>query len=215
MAVSDQRKHEGYNMARYTGPKIRASRKYGEPLTKKAEKYLARRNYRPGQHGQSPQRISEYGTQLREKQKAKIIYGLMEKQFRNYYEKASKKVGATGDTLLQLLEMRFDNVIYRMGFAGTRAQARQMVSHAFFEINGQKVNIPSYQVKVGDQISVRENKKKSVLIKNLAPTLEQATTAEWVSLDTAALSGKVLSKPTREQMEMNLNTQLIVEYYSR
>jgi len=202
-------------MARYTGPKIRASRKYGEPLTKKAEKYLARRNYRPGQHGQSPQRVSEYGTQLREKQKAKIIYGLMEKQFRNYYEKASKKVGATGDTLLQLLEMRLDNVIYRLGFANTRAQARQMVSHAFFEVNGEKVNIPSYQVKVGDQITVRANKQKSALIKNLAPVLAQATTAEWVSLDAASFTGKVLSKPSREQMELNLNTQLIVEYYSR
>lgn len=202
-------------MARFTGPKIRASRKYGEPLTKKAEKYLARRNYRPGQHGQSPQRVSEYGTQLREKQKAKIIYGLMEKQFRKYYEKASKKVGVTGDALMQLLEMRLDNVIYRFGMAATRPQARQMVSHGFFEVNGKKVNIPSYQVKVGDQIVVRANKKNSAMIKNMAPALEKAVTAEWLSFDASALSGKVLSVPSRDQMELNLNTQLIVEYYSR
>jgi small subunit ribosomal protein S4 len=202
-------------MARFTGPKIRASRKYGEPLTKKAEKYLARRNYRPGQHGQSPQRVSEYGTQLREKQKAKIIYGLMEKQFRKYYEKASKKVGVTGDALMQLLEMRLDNVIYRFGMAGTRPQARQMVSHGFFEVNGKKVNIPSYQVKVGDVIVVRANKKNSAMIKNMAPALEKAVTAEWLSFDASALSGKVLSVPSRDQMELNLNTQLIVEYYSR
>ena len=202
-------------MARYTGPKIRASRKYGEAFTKKAEKYLARRNYRPGQHGQNPQRISEYGTQLREKQKAKIIYGLMERQFRKYYESASKKVGVTGDALLQLLEMRLDNVVYRLGFANTRAQARQLVSHGFFDVNGKKVNIPSYQVKVGDEIAVRSIKQKSKFMENLGPELAKATTAEWVSLDAGKLAGKVLSKPLREQMEASINTQLIVEYYSR
>src|ERR1051326_5322432 len=138
-------------MARYTGPKIRQSRRFGEALTKKAEKYLAKRNYRAGQHGQNPQRVSEFGMQLREKQKAKIIYGLMERQFRRYYEVASKKVGATGDALMQLLELRLDNIVYRLGFAITRPQARQLVSHGFFEVNGHKVNIPSYSVKVGDE----------------------------------------------------------------
>lgn len=200
---------------RYTGPKIRQSRKFGEAFSKKAEKYLAKRNYRPGQHGQNPQRVSEYGMQLREKQKAKIIYGLMERQFRRYYEIASKKVGVTGDALLQLLELRLDNIVYRMGFAQTRPQARQIVSHGFFNINGKKVNIPSYQVKVGDQIKVRELKKDSGYVKNLAPLLANAKTVEWVSLDAKDFSGKILSKPTREQLDLSLNTQLIVEYYSR
>ncbi|MEJ0021005.1 MAG: 30S ribosomal protein S4 [Candidatus Doudnabacteria bacterium] len=202
-------------MARYTGPKIRQSRKFGEAFTKKAEKYLAKRNYRPGQHGQNPQRVSEYGMQLREKQKAKIIYGLMERQFRRYYEIATKKVGITGDALLQLLELRLDNIVYRMGFAQTRPQARQLVSHGFFDVNGKKVNIPSLQVKVGDQISIRDIKKDSGYVKNLALVLANAKTVEWVSLDPKNFSGKVLSKPSREQLDLSLNTQLIVEYYSR
>lgn len=202
-------------MARYTGPKIKQSRKFGQAFTKKAEKYLAKRNYRPGQHGQNPQRVSEFGMQLREKQKAKVIYGLMERQFRKYYEVASKKVGVTGDALLQLLEFRLDNMVYRLGFAGTRPQARQLVSHGFFEVNGKKVNIPSYQVKVGDVISVKENKKNSQYVKNISPALASVKTVEWLNLEPNNLSGKVLSKPTKEQLDSSLNTQLIVEYYSR
>jgi small subunit ribosomal protein S4 len=202
-------------MARYTGPKIRQSRKFGEAFTKKAEKYLAKRNYRPGQHGSSPQRVSEYGMQLREKQKAKVIYGLMERQFRKYYEIASKKVGITGDALLQLLEFRLDNIVYRMGFALTRPQARQLVSHGFFDVNGKKVNIPSYQVRVGDEVKVRDIKKDSGYMKNMTPVLANAKTVEWVSLEPKNFAGKVLSKPTREQLDLSLNTQLIVEYYSR
>lgn len=202
-------------MARHTGPKIRHSRRFGEALTPKAEKYLAKRNYRPGQHGQSPQRVSEYGMQLKEKQKAKIIYGIFERQFRNYYEKASKKVGITGDALLQLLETRLDNVVFRMGFATTRAQARQLVSHGFFEVNGKKVNIPSYQVKVGDEIKVRENKKKSGYMTNLVPVLAKAKPAEWVSLEPKDFGGKVLSMPNKDQIGSTINTQLIVEHYSR
>ncbi len=202
-------------MARYTGPKIRQSRKFGEALTKKAEKYLAKRNYRPGQHGQNPQRVSEFGMQLREKQKAKIIYGLMERQFRKYYELASSKVGVTGDALMQMLEFRLDNVIFRLGFAITRAQARQLVGHGFFEVNGQKVNIPSYQVKVGDEIKVRETKKNSQYIKNIQLALNNAKTPEWIALEPKDLAGKVLSKPTRDQLDHSINTQLIVEYYSR
>jgi small subunit ribosomal protein S4 len=200
-------------MARHTGPKIRQSRKFGQAFTKKAEKYLAKRNYRPGQHGQNPQRVSEYGVQLREKQKAKIIYGLMERQFRRYYEIASKKVGATGDALMQMLEFRLDNIVYRSGFALTRPQARQLVSHGFFEVNGQKVNIPSYQVKVGDEIKVRANKKDKGYFKNV--NLATATTPEWIALDAKNYSTKVLSKPTKDQLDSTLNTQLIVEYYSR
>jgi small subunit ribosomal protein S4 len=202
-------------MGRYTGPKIRLSRKFGQPLTPKAEKYLAKRNYRAGQHGQNPQRVSEYGMQLREKQKAKAIYGIMEKQFRKYYEKASKKEGVTGDALMQMLEMRLDNVVFRMGFGTTRPQARQLVSHGFFQVNGVKVNIPSYSVKVGDDLAVRETKKNSQYMKNLGPTLANAKPAEWVSLDAKGLAGKVLSVPNREQMDQTINTQLIVEHYSR
>ena len=201
-------------MARNTGPKIKLSRKYGVALTPKAVKYLAKRNYRPGMHGQSPQRISEFGTQLREKQKAKAYYGIMEKQFRNYYEKASKKVGVTGNTLIEMLELRLDNVVYRSGLATTRPQARQLVSHGFLEVNGKKVNIPSYAVRVGDEIRVKENKKSSGYIKNLLPTLAGAKTVEWVSLDPKSLSCKVMTKPNKDQAEP-INTQLIVEYYSR
>lgn len=202
-------------MARYTGPKIKLSRKFGQAFTKKAEKYLAKRNYRPGQHGQNSQRVSEYGMQLREKQKAKVIYGIMERQFRNYYETASKKVGVTGNTLLLLLESRLDNIVFRMGFAITRPQARQLVTHGFFDVNGKKLNIPSYQVKVGDEIKIREIKKNSGYVKNLVPVLASATPAEWLSLDPKEMSGKVLSKPSRDQLDNSLNTQLIVEYYSR
>jgi small subunit ribosomal protein S4 len=204
-------------MARHIGPKIKPSRRFGEALTSKAEKYLAKRNYRPGQHGQNPMRSSEYGLQLREKQKTKLIYGIMEKQFRRYYEKASKKVGVTGDALMQLLEMRLDNIVFRLGLATTRAQARQLVSHGFFDLNGKKVNIPSYDVKVGDVIKVREGKKKSGYMQNLSQVLAkgQQTTPEWMSLDVKELTGKVLSSPSADQLDHRINTQLIVEHYSR
>jgi len=202
-------------MARHIGPKIRASRRFGEALIPKAEKYLAKRNYRPGQHGQNQQRVSEYGMQLREKQKAKTIYGIMEKQFRGYYQKASKKVGITGDALMQLLEMRLDNIVFRLGFAQTRPQARQLVSHGFFDVNGKKANIPSMQVKVGDVISIRPTKKDSAYIKNSSQYLANYKAPEWVSLDAQALSGKVLSVPSLDQLDVRINTQLIVEHYSR
>ncbi len=202
-------------MARHIGPKIKPSRRFGQALTTKAEKYLAKRNYRPGQHGQNPQRVSEFGMQLREKQKAKLTYGIMEKQFRKYYQKASKKVGITGDALMQMLEMRLDNVVFRLGFGNTRAQARQLVSHGFFNVNGKKVNIPSYQLKVGDEVSVRENKKKSKYMQILAPALANAKTVEWVNLNPGDFSGKVLSTPSRDQIDTSINSQLIVEHYSR
>lgn len=203
-------------MARHIGPKIKPSRRFGEALTKKAEKHLAKRNYRAGQHGQNPLRSSEYGMQLREKQKAKAIYGIMEKQFRRYYEKASKKIGVTGDALLQLLEMRLDNIVFRMGLAITRAQARQLVNHGFFDVNGKKVDIPSYDVKVGDVIKVRDSKKKSGYMTNLGPVLAKGVaTPEWVTFDPKDMTGKVLSTPSADQLDMKLNTQLIVEHYSR
>lgn len=142
-------------MARYTGPKVKKARSFGEAITAKDAKVLLKRNYAPGQHGQSRSRVSEYGTQLREKQKAKWTYGILEKQFRKYFEEASKKKGITGNALLQFLELRLDNVVYRLGFAESRAQARQLVSHGFFNVNGKKVNIPSYRTKVGEVVAVR------------------------------------------------------------
>lgn len=176
---------------------------------------MAKRNYRPGMHGASPRRVSEFGLQLREKQKAKAIYGIMERQFRRYYEQASKKVGITGDALLQMLEMRLDNAVYRLGFATSRPQARQLVAHGFFEVNGKKVNIPSYSVRVGDEIKVAENKKNSTYIKNVTPVINNTKTVEWLGLEPKSLSGKVLSAPNKDQVENTINTQLIVEYYSR
>lgn len=202
-------------MARHIGPKIKPSRRFNEALTPKAEKYLAKRPYRAGQHGQNPLRSSEFGMQLREKQKAKVIYGIMEKQFRRYYERASKQVGVTGDALLRLLETRLDNIVFRLGFATTRAQARQLVSHGFFEVNGKKVNIPSYEVKVGDIIKVRDSKKKSAYMNNVAPALAKHNAPEWLQLDASNMSGRYLSVPSAEQLDLKINTQLIVEHYSR
>ncbi len=202
-------------MARYTGPKVKKARSFGEAVTAKDAKVLMKRNYAPGQHGQSKGRVSEYGTQLKEKQKAKWTYGVLEKQFRKYFEEASKKKGITGDALLQILESRLDNVVYRLGFAETRAQARQLVSHGFFDVNGKKVNIPSYRTRVGETISFRDTKKKSKYVEVLKQKLKNAKTQEWLELNADALSGKVLSVPNQEQIESRLNTQLIVELYSR
>jgi small subunit ribosomal protein S4 len=200
---------------RYTGPKVKKARRLGMAFTNKDAKVLQKRNFAPGQHGQNRVRLSEFGTQLREKQKAKINYGVMERQFENYFNKALKQAGVTGDNLLKLLEMRLDNVVFRLGFAETRAQARQMVNHGFFEVNGKKVDIASYTVKVSDTISIRESKKKSKLIEVLKEKLKSAKTQEWVQLDASKMSGKVLSLPTPEQIQNTINTQLIVEHYSR
>jgi len=202
-------------MARYTGPKAKKARRFGEPFTQKDTKILMKRNYAPGVHGQASKRVSEYGTQLKEKQKAKWTYGILEKQFRRYFEKASKKAGVTGDTLLQLLELRLDNIVYRLGFAETRAQARQLVSHGMFEVNGKKVNIPSYQTSIGDTVNFREIKKKTKYVELLKQKIKSVKTQEWVETNTQELGGKVLSLPTPEQIDNKINTQLIVEYYSR
>lgn len=202
-------------MARYTGPKVKKARRFGEAFTNKDAKILMKRNYAPGQHGQNKSRVSEYGMQLREKQKAKWTYGVLEKQFRKYFEEASKKKGVTGDALLQSLEARLDNVVYRMGFAETRAQARQLVSHGFFNVNGKKVNIPSYRTRVGEIVAIRDSKKKAKYIDTLKQKMKNLKTQEWVSVDPQNLSGKVLSTPSPEQIENRINTQLIVEYYSR
>ena len=202
-------------MARYTGPKVKKARSFGEAITAKDAKVLMKRNYAPGQHGQSRGRVSEYGTQLKEKQKAKWTYGILEKQFRNYFKEASQKRGITGDALLQILESRLDNIVYRLGFAETRAQARQLVSHGFFDVNGKKVNIPSYRTRVGEVIAFRESKKKSKYIDVLKQKLKNAKTQEWLELNSDKLSGKVLSTPNQEQIDSRINTQLIVELYSR
>lgn len=202
-------------MGRYTGPKVKKARKFGEAITAKDAKVLMRRNYPPGQHGQSKGRISEYGTQLKEKQKAKWTYGVLEKQFRGYFKEASKKKGVTGDALLQILESRLDNIVYRLGFAETRAQARQVVSHGFITVNGKPVNIPSYRTKVGDMLGFKENKRKSKYVEALRQKLKNSKTQEWLEVNGDQLSGKVLSIPSSEQMENKINTQLIVELYSR
>jgi len=200
---------------RYTGPKSKRARRLGMAFTNKDAKVLQKRNFAPGQHGQGRARLSEYGTQLREKQKAKINYGVMERQFERYFDKAFRQTGVTGDNLLKLLEMRLDNIVFRLGFAETRAQARQMVSHGFFEVNGKKVDIPSYNVKVSDAVSLREGKKKSKLVEALKEKIKNVKTQEWVQLDASKMSGKVLSVPTPDQIQNTINTQLIVEHYSR
>lgn len=200
---------------RYTGPKVKKARRFGIALTAKDAKILQKRNYGPGQHGQNRSRVSEYGTQLLEKQKAKWTYGILERQFRNYFEEASKKKGVTGDSLLQFLEMRLDNVVYRLAFGETRAQARQIVSHGFITVNNKSVNIASYRTKVGDVIAIKENKRKSKYVEALRQKLKSAKVQEWVQVNPEQLSGKVLSVPSIEQIDNRINTQLIVELYSR
>lgn len=200
---------------RYTGPKAKKARRVGMAFTSKQAKVMQRRQGPPGVHAASRSRLSEYGVQLREKQRAKIAYGLMEKQFATLFKKALGKAGVTGDNLIKLLETRLDNVVYRLGFAETRAQARQLVSHGFLEVNGKKVDIPSYHLKVGDVVSVRQNKLKSKYIEKLKERIKSYTTQEWLELNVNKLSGKILTEPTPDLVANNINTQLIVEHYSR
>ncbi|MBO5054174.1 MAG: 30S ribosomal protein S4 [Muribaculaceae bacterium] len=201
-------------MARYTGPKTKIARKFGEPIYG-PDKVLAKRNFPPGQHGQNKRRkTSEYGVQLREKQKAKYTYGVLEKQFRNLFEKASSMKGITGEILLQLLESRLDNVVYRLGLARTRAAARQIVLHRHITVNGQVVNIPSYQVKPGDVVAVREKSKSlEVINDNLAGF--NHTKYPWIEWDESLKGGKFLHLPAREDIPENIKEQLIVELYSK
>lgn len=199
------------------------SRREGVALTPstKVMKVIAKRPYAPGVHG-SPQgtrgkrtRLSVYGTQLREKQKAKRLYGIMEKQFRNYFEKASRMEGNTSDNLSLMLETRLDNTVYRLGFAKTRPQARQMVSHAIFMVNGKKVNIPSYKVRVDDVIEVRENKKQKKIFEDLDKRLANQTIPGWLQTDAATMKGRVVSLPEGEDLKEVYDPKLIVEFYSR
>jgi small subunit ribosomal protein S4 len=184
-------------------------------FTAKDAKILQKRNYAPGQHGQGRKRSSEFGVQLKEKQKAKVMYGVTEKQFSKYFLKALRQTGVTGENLLKQLELRLDNVVYRGGFGETRAQARQLVGHGFVEVNGKPVNIPSYSVKIGDTIKIRPSKQKSAYVEKLKEKLKGFKAQEWVQVDTQGLSIKPLTAPTSELIDNTINTQLIVEHYSR
>ncbi len=203
-------------MGRYTGPKAKLVRKFGENIfgNPKFDKILSNKPYGPGQHGNGRKRVSHYGVQLKEKQKLKIMYGLFEKQFRNYFKKADKMRGITGENLLQLLERRFDNTVYRLGFAQSRAQARQLVIHRHLTINGKSVNVPSYLLKPGDVIAVRQKSKKMDVFHN-ALRIRKSNPYEWIEVEKANLTGKFLSVPERADIPVNVNEQLIVELYSK
>ena len=201
-------------MARYTGPKTKIARKFGEPIFG-PDKVLQKRNFPPGQHGQNKRRkTSEYGVQLREKQKAKYTYGVLEKQFRNLFEKASNLKGITGEILLQLLESRLDNVVYRLGVAPTRAAARQLVLHRHITVNGAVVNIPSYQVLPGDVVGVREKSKSLEVIADALAGFNH-TKYPWIEWDETLKAGKFLHLPERADIPENIKEQLIVELYSK
>lgn len=201
-------------MARYTGPKTRIARKFGEPIFG-PDKVLERRNFPPGQHGQNRRRkTSEYGVQLREKQKAKYTYGVLERQFRNLFDKAARAKGITGEILLQLLECRLDNVVYRMGIAPTRAAARQLVLHRHITVNGQVVNIPSYHVTPGTVIAVREKSKSLEVITDCLAGFNHSK-YPWIEWDEASKSAKFLHVPAREDIPEAIKEQLIVELYSK
>ena len=211
-------------MARYIDSVCRLCRAEGEKLFLKGDRCFSpkcsveRRTYPPGVHGRQGQfrrKESDYGTQLREKQKVRRIYGVFERQFRRYFQEAQRQKGLTGVNLLVLLESRLDNVIYRLGFAASRPQARQLVSHGHFDLNGRKTNIPSCLVSEGDIITVRESSKKTDYFKEVAKSLDEGRVPGWLSLNATELSGRVVSIPTREHIDVTLNEQLIVEYYSR
>ncbi|NMA66696.1 MAG: 30S ribosomal protein S4 [Clostridiaceae bacterium] len=208
-------------MARYTDASCKLCRREGQKLFLKGERCytnkcaIVRRPYAPGQHGAQRSKLSEYGIQLREKQKAKRFYGLLESQFRKYFEIANRKSGITGENLLQLLESRLDNVVYRLGFGSTRAEARQLVTHGHFEVNGKKLNIPSYIVKVGDEIAVREKSRKSPRFKEILDMTGSKVVPQWLEVDQENLKGKVVALPAREDIDLNVQEQLIVELYSK
>jgi small subunit ribosomal protein S4 len=201
-------------MARYIGPKSKVARKFSDPIYG-PDKYFEKKNYPPGQHGANKRRRkqSEYGIQLQEKQKAKYTYGMLEKQFRNVFKKASRKKGITGENLLKLIEARLDNVVYRLGIAPTRSAARQLVSHRHITVNGEIVNIPSYTLKEGDLVGVRE-KSKSLLVINDSLNANRKSYS-WLEWDEEKMQGKFLNYPPREEIPENIKEQLIVELYSK
>ncbi len=208
-------------MARYTGPSCKLCRREGKKLYLKGERCtsgkcaLDRRSTAPGQHGAAKKKMGEYGVQLREKQTTRRYYGVLEKQFKNYYEEAARKEGMTGENLLVLLERRLANTVYRLGLAVSHKEARQLVLHAHFTLNGKKVNIPSLLVKPGDVISVKESSRSSEKFKALAESLESKTAPKWLDLNKADLSAKVVAFPAREDIDFDFNEQLIVELYSK
>lgn len=200
-------------MARYIGPKTKIARRFNDPIFGPDKSY-EKKNYPPGQHGNSRRRgkVSEYGVQLKEKQKAKFTYGVLEKQFRNLFKKAASKKGITGEVLLQLIEARLDNTVYRLGFAPSRAGARQLVSHRHITVNGDLVNIPSYSLRPGDVIGVRERSKSLEVV---ADSLASRMNFSWLEWDADTLTGKFISYPERADIPEKINEQLIVELYSK
>lgn len=205
-------------MAKMKTPKGKLVRKFGENIfgNPKFDKLLNRKPYAAGQHGQSRRRrLSNYGVQLKEKQKIKIMYGILERQFRNYFEKADKMAGETGTNLMQMLESRLDNVVYRLGFASTRSAARQLVNHAHVMVNNRKVNIPSYIVKPGDVIQIRARSKKMDLILESMKRIKGDLDLPWLDLDKAKMTGTVIAIPERDEMQVLVNEQLVVELYSK
>lgn len=208
-------------MARYTGAVCRLCRREGMKLYLKGDRCysdkcaFATKQYAPGQHGQSRKKVSEYGIQLREKQKVRRIYGIAEKQFRSYFEKAERQNGVTGENLLRLLECRLDNTVFRLGMASSRVDARQLVRHGHFTVDGKKVNIPSFLVKPGQVIAVKEASRKSPKFEAIAAAIAHRTAPQWLELDKENLVGKVVALPAREDVDLPINEQLIVELYSR
>ena len=208
-------------MARYTGPVCRICRRAGMKLFLKGERCfgpkcaIERRNAPPGDHGQRRRKQSEYGLQLREKQKARAIYGVLEAQFRKHFEEAERRPGVTGENLLRLLETRLDNVVYRLGFADSRKQARQLVRHGHFFLNGRRTDIPSALVKANDVIEVAPGSRENEYFKMVRERLAKKSVSRWLDLDAAALRGRVLTLPGREDIDTSINEQLVVEFYSR
>jgi len=208
-------------MSRYKDEQCRICRREGQKLFLKGSRCysdkcsVTRRNYAPGEHGQGRKKLSEYGTQLREKQKTKSFYGVQEKQFRKYFEMAENKKGITGEVLLQILESRLDNVVYRAGFGTSRAQARQLVNHGHFEVNGIKTDIPSYLVKPGDVITVRENKRDSKIIKENLEINSSKPVPEWIEKNSEKFEAKVIRLASREDVDLPVEEHLIVELYSK
>jgi len=206
-------------MAKYTGADCRICRREGQKLFLKGERCttkkcaMDRRPVPPGQHGLSRKKVNEYGLQLREKQKVKRAYGLLEKQFRGYYDMATVQKGVTGDVMLALIEKRLDNVVYRMGIGGSRAQAKQIVTHGHILVNGKPVNIASYQVKVNDTLSIKDSKKDNAIFKELKGA--KIVMPKWLNFDTESFVGKILSEPQRDDIDLNIKESLIVELYSK
>jgi small subunit ribosomal protein S4 len=208
-------------MARYTDASCKLCRREGQKLFLKGERCygrkcaLARRAYAPGQHGAQKKKLSEYGVQLREKQKTKRFYGILESQFRKYFEMADRRKGITGEQLLQILETRLDNVVYRMGYGTTRAEARQLVTHGHFEINGKRVSIPSYLCKVDEAIAVCDKSKKSIRFKEILDQTGSKVVPKWIEVDQENLKGRVVALPAREDIDLPVQEHLIVELYSK